>query len=133
MKKAIKDNIIKVCTECGLSEFWTACMIELYDLQKKSYKQYKQPAIIADIVSVSRSGMSRKVKFSMIRKNGMFQDITPAFAALYGAKLQDDYTFRVNGCGMDMIFHTVYIVFSKMVKHGGAGDDYNFFCRYTRF
>ena len=38
MKKATKEKIIASCEKAGLSEFWTACMIELYDLQAAAYK-----------------------------------------------------------------------------------------------
>lgn len=132
MKKSVKAQILAACEKVNLSDFWAACIVELYELQEKSYKKKTRSKLLANVVSVSKSGMSRRVEFGMIRKNGEYQNITPALAALYGAKLKEDYTFVVGGCGMDMIFHvlnTVYYRIAPAAEHG----KYSFFCRYERF
>jgi hypothetical protein len=132
MKKAQKEKIIQVCHDRGLSDFWAGCLLELFNLQEKNYKLNKRVPLLANITRVSRSGMSRRVEFGMIRKSGEYQNITPLFAALYGASLKEDGTFQVNGCGMDMIFHVIYTIFQKIAIQERRSD-YNFFCRYERF
>lgn len=132
MKKSVKTQILAACEKVNLSDFWASCVVELYELQEKSYKKKTRSKVLANVVSVSRSGMSRRVEFGMIRKNGEYQNITPALAALYGAKLKDDYTFQVNGCGMDMLFSVLNTVFYRITPAAEHGK-YNFFCRYERF
>ena len=74
----------------------------------------KAGKIYADIKSVSRSGMSRRIAFYRV-KNGRIERITSEIAWLGGyltpGKHDGDITdngLRVSGCGMDMIFNTLY-------------------------
>lgn len=78
-------------------------------------KQYieaiKEGKVIVSVVSVSKSGMSRKLKvlsFNPYKNStgGHYRQYNAMFKAL-GYKFKD-YAFIVNGCGMDMIFHTNY-------------------------
>lgn len=84
----------------------------------------KDERMINSIGSVSSSGMSRTIKFlSCEKKNGssgfmylnyfaFFQSLGYSCAGKY-----NDY-FRVNGCGMDMIFHTNYTNIHKLQRLG---------------
>lgn len=138
MTKKIKSHIMTACERAGLSDFWTACMIEMYDQQIKRSKANKRPVIIAEVKSVSSSGMSRKLSFGMVRKNGMYQNITPAICALYGdVKLQEccGWCFSVKGCGMDMIYHTLEVVAYRLMPRDERKnyEAISNLCRYERF
>ena len=78
-------------------------------------KQYieaiKEGRVIVSVVSVSKSGMSRKLKVLAYQKHkdnntGYYRQFNSMFEAL-GYKIKN-YSFTVHGCGMDMIFHTNY-------------------------
>ena len=133
MKKAIKNHIIEACEAKKLPAYWVDLVLEIYDAQMNAAKQHKQARIIASVASVSASGMSRKVKYGFIRKTGEIVDITRLFAKLYGAKVRSSYSgFKVNGCGMDMIFHVMYCIFYTLTPKP-EWNKYNDFCRYERF
>ena len=133
MKKAIKNHIINACEKHNLSEAWTDLMLEIFDSQMKGAAQHKRPRIIASVVSVSTSGMSRKIKFGYFDKSGIFCDITPLFAKLYGAKISScGQGFTVHGCGMDMIFHVMDNVYYTITPKS-EWSKYSDFCRYERF
>ena len=91
---------------------------EQIDKEMKSVLQtIKQGKIYAKVNSVSRSGMSRKISFYRVEK-GEIKDVTTQVAWLSGhatpGKLSErgkyfiDEGLRVSGCGMDMIFNTLY-------------------------
>lgn len=66
--------------------------------------------IYAKVVRVSASGMSRQVRL-YFSKDGKIIDITYWSAKALGwSYAGDGYRegVRVSGCGMDMLFHTVY-------------------------
>lgn len=74
-------------------------------------KAIKERRMICNIVSVAPSGMSRCLKFiapEMFsgRKEFAYLNFHCFFVAL-GYTRKDD-AFRVNGCGMDMVFATNY-------------------------
>lgn len=77
----------------------------------KTLSKIKAGKMLASVVSVSKSGMSRRIKFYYIH-NGELQNATSAVKFLRQAGAWDydviDKGFRVGGCGMDMIFHTLY-------------------------
>lgn len=92
-------------------------------------KQYieaiKEGRVIVNIVSVSKSGMSRKLKVLAYQKNdnndkGYYRQFNSMFEAL-GYKFKD-YAFTVNGCGMDMIFHTNYTTMHAFKRMGIITD-----------
>lgn len=84
--------------------------------------------VYAHIESVSNSGMSRRILFYRIVSNDYndraeninyhIENITPDIAWLtgwikegeykQGGKYMSEAGFRVGGCGMDMVFHTLY-------------------------
>ena len=70
--------------------------------------------IYAKVAHVSRSGMSRTMSFYMI-EDGELINITHVIAQALGKKLNDqEWSFRVSGCGMDMIAHTLDVFASKL-------------------
>lgn len=76
----------------------------------KTYEAIIKGEIVADIVHVSNSGMSRRIKFYYVKDNRI-QRATDAIGFLLNKGI--DYNvnnkgLKVNGCGMDMVFHTLY-------------------------
>lgn len=73
--------------------------------------------------SVSRSGMSRRVDVVVMSTDHDGKPyparITHLVAAVLGNSSDPDRGMRVNGCGMDMGFHVVYSLSSKLF--GGDG------------
>ena len=90
-----------------------------YDAEMFAYdgfryiKAIKENRIINSIGSVSSSGMSRTIKFLECHRLPSGQYTYYTFWAFFKAlgyseaSKHSDY-FRINGCGMDMIFHTNY-------------------------
>ena len=79
------------------------------DHSKRYIKAIKEGRIICNIANVSSSGMSRNIKFLECSKNGHgygYYNFYVFFKAL-GYTSKND-TFRISGCGMDMILHTNY-------------------------
>jgi hypothetical protein len=73
-------------------------------------EQYRGAKLKAEVVSVSRTGMSRRLRFyaACLDRNGKpnIVDITWLLARLgnYG---MNDSGLRVDGCGMDMCFSVI--------------------------
>ncbi len=66
--------------------------------------------------SVARSGMSRRIDFyKLVDSDKLY--LTGYFAALEGTD-NFDGGLKVDGCGMDMIFATVYNVGCRLWPHG---------------
>lgn len=63
--------------------------------------------VIAEVTSVARSGMSRYIKFA-VSINGDIRPLTWWIAETCGKNYDDYKGVRVRGCGMDMIFATLY-------------------------
>ena len=64
--------------------------------------------VYARVESVAKSGMSRTISFYMI-EGGELWNITGAIGEVTG-HFRDRRTggLRVRGCGMDMVWHTLY-------------------------
>jgi len=75
-------------------------------------KAIKEGRMINVIGSVSASGMSRTIKFTSCEQgtNGEYyqRNYYALFRALGYSPVKNSSYFRVNGCGMDMIFNTNY-------------------------
>jgi len=75
-------------------------------------KAIKEGRVICSIGSVSRSGMSRTIKFLECAKSTnryFYMNFFAFFKALgYTEARAKDHYFTISGCGMDMIFHTNY-------------------------
>lgn len=64
----------------------------------------------AGVVSVSRSGMSRKIKMAYIYKNELITIRDPKLLKLAGVSSKG----TISGCGMDMLFHAQYTLFHNL-------------------
>ena len=85
------------------------------DDARRYIKAIKEGRVICNIESVSRSGMSRKMVFLSCEKsnykgsgiNYQYRNFYALFKA-FGYSFGDRRSFRVDGCGMDMVFNTNY-------------------------
>lgn len=95
--------------------------IESFNNDAKRYiKAIKENRVICNIASVSSSGMSRRlsfVEFGVKNKRG-YQCTFYAFLTALGYKVDNNNTFRVDGCGMDMVFHTNYSIIRDLFNMG---------------
>jgi hypothetical protein len=95
----------------------------------------KEGRMINVIKSVSSSGMSRVIKFTSCEpsNNGKYyqRNYNCLFIALGYTEAKND-GFRINGCGMDMIFHTNYSIIHSF-KHIGliSKEDCEILCQMT--
>ena len=64
----------------------------------------------AGVVSVSRSGMSRKIKLAYVYKNELRTIRDPKILELAGVNSKGN----ISGCGMDMLFHAQYTLFHNL-------------------
>ena len=85
-------------------------------------KACKENRIFCVIHSVSKSGMSRKLSFNEANFNnegkGYFLNFTALFTALGYSDRNQNGEFTVNGCGMDMVFHTNYSIIHNLYNLG---------------
>lgn len=73
-----------------------------------SMNPQKDNTIVASIKRISSSGMNRDIGFAMITSKGNLFNMTYCMSKLAECKLNDNHTIRVGGCGMDMVFHSLY-------------------------
>ena len=80
--------------------------------------------VYAKVNKVSRSGMFRRVALFIITKDWEPIDISylSAKALDWGYKVGYDGGIAVSGCGMDMLFHTVYSL-SYAMGYGALNQD----------
>lgn len=71
--------------------------------------------IIATIKRVSTSGMSRNIAFGFITEKRLF-NFTYHISVIKEITMNDNHSIRVGGCGMDMIFHTLYSLNGNIVS-----------------
>ena len=96
---------------------------------KKWVEAIKQGRVICTVASVSKSGMSRKLKFlscepskynnengEEIRYN--YRQYNVMLECLGFKFSRDSWAITVNGCGMDMIFHTNYTIMHNFKSMG---------------
>lgn len=70
--------------------------------------------IYAIVRGVAKSGMSRRLSFFMV-DDGALINITQVIAQVLDYKLNKrEWSFRVGGCGMDMIAHTLDCFASRL-------------------
>lgn len=71
----------------------------------------------ATVTSVSKSGMSRTIKYYVIDANKELHNITYFIAILLNEPYDDNKGVRVRGVGMDMIFDTLYRLNGAMIDN----------------
>ena len=81
--------------------------VSMFISDVKTYiKAIKQRRMFCVIDSVSSSGMSRNIHFHSFEKK-YFRQYWTLFKVLGYTETKNN-SFRIGGCGMDMIFHTNY-------------------------
>ena len=98
------------------------------DHAKRYIKAIKENRVICSIGSVSKSGMSRTIKFVELAKSDLSENhhlynFYQFFDVLGFSKIKDSDYFRIGGCGMDMIFHTNYTIIHDLKRLGFVSDD----------
>lgn len=85
-----------------------------FDYLTKELQRIKNALIngnfYAGVISVSRSGMSRKIKLAYTYKNKLIRISQPEILKLAGVSINGSIT----GCGMDMLFHAQYTLFMNL-------------------
>lgn len=79
-----------------------------YIIYKNQFKNFH-----ARVISVSKSGMSRKITFSMVTNRGEYFKLNLFINVVLNNAQNVDYVMS-RGCGMDMIFHTLYSLATVM-------------------
>jgi len=98
------------------------------DHAKRYIKAIKENRMICSIGSVSKSGMSRTIKFVELAKSDTSErhhlyNFYQFFEVLGYSKVKDSDYFRIGGCGMDMIFYTNYKIIHNLKRLGLVSDD----------
>lgn len=120
--KAIKENK-QIIKKIDSNKYYT---IEHFISDAKQYiKATKERRMICIIKSVSNTGMSRNLKFlSAEGKKGSFyhRQYVNLFIALGYKEVQNTGTFKIVGCGMDMVFATNYNIIFDLKRLGFIND-----------
>lgn len=101
--------------------------VEQFESDAKQYiKAIKEGRVIVAITSISKSGMSRKMKFTAYQNNadnerGYYRQFNSMFEAL-GFKVKD-YELVIGGCGMNMVFHVNYTTMHEFKRIGLLSDE----------
>lgn len=107
MKTTINKEVLK---RIESNQYYS---IEEFTKDAKRYiKAVKENRLIFSVESVSKSGMSRRIsiiEFNVKNKRG-YRLTFYAFLNSLGYKVDNNNTFRVDGCGMNMVFHTNYCI-----------------------
>lgn len=94
---------------------------------KQYIKAIKEERMICIIKSVSNSGMSRNLKFLSAEKGKdkrfYHRQYNCLFIALGYKEVQRTGTFKINGCGMDMVFNTNYNIIHDLKRLGFITDE----------
>lgn len=89
-------------------------------------KAIEQGRMICNIESVSKSGMSRTMKFLSCEKYASgysYRSYYLLFKALEFNNVKGTHYFRINGCGMDMVFATNYTIIRQLCSMGFISKD----------
>ena len=83
-------------------------LTQLNDIKKALYNG----SFYMRVESVSKSGMSRKIKFAYVKNNKIVSIEDKKILNLAGC----DKNGKISGCGMDMLFHSQYTLFMSLHK-----------------
>lgn len=106
-------------------------VLESLNQLKKIMKKCKDHRVYATVLHVSSTGMSRVIKFIAITNRGDVYNLNNIIHNITGYKHDNNYYgLRVYGCGMDMIFNTLYVVNSiainnKVIKKSKNRDNHD--------
>jgi len=130
MKTTITNNIAanKELTK-GINKV-TYYSVEQFISDAERYtRAIKENRVICNIGSVSRSGMSRTIKFVECGKptnegeRFNYYNFYAFMSALGFTRRKDSDYFTISGCGMDMIFHTNYTIIHRLSRLGFLTPD----------
>lgn len=100
---------------------------QFYENAIRYIKAIRENRVICSIGRVSKSGMSRTIKFmecQMGEKRANWYNFHVLFLALgYKEARSDRDYFTISGCGMDMIFHTNYSIIHRLGHLGFLSED----------
>jgi hypothetical protein len=126
MKK--KERILKAITENreiqkGINKLTYFDDLAFYENAERYIKAIKENRIICNIESVSKSGMSRNIKFlecsiNKDTKRANWLNFYAFFTSMNFERVKNSNSFRIHGCGMDMIFDTNYRIIHKLGNLG---------------
>jgi hypothetical protein len=95
---------------------------EFYDNAIRYIEAVRENRIICSIGSVSKSGMSRNLKFMECKispeNKANWYNFNAFFIATGHKKSVMDGYFTVSGTGMDMIFYTNYLIINQLYNLG---------------
>ena len=122
MKKQLSENKELMSGINKMSHY----TVEQFSNDASRYvKAIAEGRVICSIGSVSNSGMSRTIKFLAPEKSKYdkktrfyYSNFFAMFKALGFSPVKDSDYFRINGCGMDMIFHTNYSIMHRFERLG---------------
>ena len=121
MKKSVEKNIKEIEKMIKKQAFYT---VDEFCRQAERYiKAIKTGRMIVNIESVSKSGMSRVMKFVSCEKNkntGNFQYYSyySLFKALGYRQARNSNGFSISGGNMDMVFNTNYEIIHDLYRLG---------------
>lgn len=113
MKKSELEKAIAKVNHYSMEQFEAAA--------KQYISAIKEGRMFCVIESVSKSGMSRNLKFISSEKSDTrfwFSNYFAFFKALGFTPVKDSDCFRIGGCGMDMVFHTNYSIIHRLESLG---------------
>lgn len=92
---------------------------EKIEILRELKRDLKNKKILASVSYVSPSGMSRRIKFFYMGKNGYIYNISYKIAQVLEYRYNyNDNALVVGGCGMDMIFYCLYNLNSYAIRYG---------------
>lgn len=68
----------------------------------------KNGKIYAQVLTVSRSGMSRTISLHIVHKGEIIDLNSTLYARVYGDQIRSNGAVSISGCGMDMLFEATY-------------------------
>jgi len=128
IKKAIlsNKNLLKNIVASVYADTQEEAINYFIDNAQRYIKAIKEERVICNIISVSKSGMSRRLEFKEFsydtkQKRGFLYQFHVFFKCL-GYK-NNGNGFLINGCGMDMVFHTNYTIINQLYHLGFIDKD----------
>ena len=123
MKTTVKDSkeLREVLKEGSRNYFQEWTKEDLEQNAVRYLKAIKENRMLCTIPHVSKSGMSRVIKFTECSKGKTrynFLNFNMLFLALGYKRNKNHEGYNISGCGMDMIFHTNYSIIHKLCRLG---------------
>lgn len=113
------NEVQKIVSAYNKNEVYKVDDSVFIDHAKRYIKAIKEGRMLCSIESVSPSGMSRVIKFVEVsrysdRKQYAVLNFYQFFLMLGYSRAKNSDGFRINGCGMDMVFHTNYSIIHQL-------------------